>query len=44
MANALSYLADIGQITEESSSEKRRQLLDAATDVFLVSIGRPNRL
>lgn len=38
MSNALAYLADIGQLTEESSSNKRRELLTAATDVFLVSL------
>jgi len=37
MAQALPFLADIERLTEETSSARRRELLDAVTDIFLVT-------
>lgn len=40
MAEAQAYLDEIAQLTREPSSEKRRELLIAVTDVFLVTVNQ----
>lgn len=40
MAEAQAYLDEIAQLTREPSSEKRRELLTAITDIFLVTVNR----
>lgn len=37
MAKAIACLSDIERLTEETSSARRRELLDAVTDIFLVT-------